>query len=95
MLTFLLVFGKDFFNLPYEVDTPFYYQDDSKELSIATNKTIIYTMVFQSFVFMCVFNEINSRKLGTWEFNVFAGIFGNYVFLFIIILTLVVQDILC
>jgi len=52
-------------------------------------------MVFQSFVFMCIFNEINSRKLGASEFNVFAGICGNYVFVFITLLTLVVQCVLC
>lgn len=58
MMSWLLVFGKEFFNLPFEVDTPFYYQDASSgfALGAASNKTIIYTMVFQSFVFMCMFN---------------------------------------
>jgi hypothetical protein len=58
MMCWLLVFGKNFFNLPFDLDTPFYYHDVSSgfELGAASNKTIIYTMVFQSFVFMCMFN---------------------------------------
>jgi len=50
-----------------------------------------YTIVFNSFVFMQVFNEINSRKLGEREFNVFANFFNNYLFIFIGILTIGVQ----
>lgn len=48
-------------------------------------------MLFQTFVFMQVFNEINSRKLGEREFNVFAGFFNNWLFLFITVVTVVVQ----
>lgn len=51
MLIWLLVFAKDFFNLPFDADTPFYYHGGA-----ASNKTTVYTMVFQSFVFMCMFN---------------------------------------
>ena len=56
-----------------------------------TNKCRHYTMIFHSFVFMQVFNEINSRKLGEKEFNVFAGFFNNWLFLLIIVLTIGVQ----
>lgn len=56
-----------------------------------TCKTLQYTMLFQTFVFMQVFNEINSRKLGEKEFNVFAGFFNNWLFLVITIVTVVVQ----
>ena len=48
-------------------------------------------MIFHTFVFMQVFNEINSRKLGAYEFNVFQGFFNNWLFISIIILTIVVQ----
>ena len=40
---------------------------------------------------MQVFNEINARKLGEKEYNVFAGFFNNVLFLFIIIGTIFVQ----
>ena len=41
--------------------------------------------------FSLVFNEINARKLERDEINVFAGIFNNCLFWFIIIVTIVVQ----
>jgi Ca2+ transporting ATPase len=40
---------------------------------------------------MQVFNEINARKLGLKEYNVFAGFFNNFLFLGIIIGTIIVQ----
>lgn len=40
---------------------------------------------------MQVFNEINSRKLGAYEFNVFEGFFNNALFLFIEVFTIVIQ----
>jgi magnesium-transporting ATPase (P-type) len=57
-------------------------------------KTVQYTMLFNTFVFMQVFNEINSRKLGEREFNVFAGFFNNWLFTAIIIFTAGVQVLL-
>jgi magnesium-transporting ATPase (P-type) len=59
-----------------------------------TCKALHYTMVFHTFVFMQVFNEINSRKLGEREFNVFEGFFNNWLFQFIILLTIIVQILL-
>lgn len=48
-------------------------------------------MVFQTFVFMQLFNQINARKLGATEYNVFSGFFNNWLFLFIVVLTFVIQ----
>ena len=55
-----------------------------------TPKCYHYTMIFNTFVFMQVFNEINSRKLGQFEFNVFKGFFNNFIFISIIIVTIAV-----
>lgn len=52
------------------------------------------TMIFNTFIFMQVFNEINCRKIGEHDFNVFADFFNNSLFLFIITLTVVVQVLL-
>ncbi len=68
----------DFYEYPDGVKTP-------------TCKTYQYTFVFNAFVFMQVFNEINARKLGDREFNVFAGFFNNWIFLFIILITIATQ----
>lgn len=59
-----------------------------------THKLTLYTMVFQTFVFMQVFNQVNARKLGEREFNVFKGFFNNCYFLFIMLVTIVVQMLL-
>jgi hypothetical protein len=40
---------------------------------------------------MQLFNQINARKLGEREFNVFSNFFNNFMFIFIIVLTFSVQ----
>ena len=40
---------------------------------------------------MQIFNEINARKLGDNEYNVFAGFFNNFLFLGIVLATMAVQ----
>lgn len=49
------------------------------------------TLFFNTFVFMQVFNEINCRKLKSEELNVFKGFFNNWMFLFIIVGTMIAQ----
>lgn len=44
---------------------------------------------------MQIFNQINARLLEQGEFNVFAGIFKNCLFCFIIVLTVVIQLAMC
>lgn len=48
------------------------------------------TYVFQIFVFMQVFNQFNARVL-TADFNIFQGIFRNWLFLAVCITTVVIQ----
>lgn len=55
---------------------------------------VLSTILFHVFVFMQVFNEINCRKLKEDEFNVFKDFFNNGLFLFVIILTIIVQIVL-
>ena len=40
---------------------------------------------------MQLFNQINARKLGANEYNIFSGFFSNKLFLFITGLTFTVQ----
>ena len=40
---------------------------------------------------MQVFNEINARKLKSDEVNVFKNFFNNPLFLFILVLTIIIQ----
>jgi len=48
------------------------------------------TIIFNTFVFAQLFNEINSRTLGD-ELNVFSNFFSNYIFVGVMILTVIVQ----
>ncbi|KAF3814584.1 hypothetical protein GH733_017742 [Mirounga leonina] len=52
-----------------------------------------YTIVFNTFVLMQLFNEINARKIHG-ERNVFEGIFNNAIFCTIVLGTFVVQIII-
>lgn len=50
-----------------------------------------YTIFFNIFVFLQVFNEINARKLKREEVNVFKGFFNNFLFVSVLIITIFVQ----
>jgi Ca2+ transporting ATPase len=52
---------------------------------------IHYTLFFEIFVFLQLFNEVNCRKLKKEEFNVFAGFWKNPLFLIIFFGTIFVQ----
>lgn len=49
-----------------------------------------YTIIFTTFVFCQVFNEFNARSIGH-EYNVFAGLHKNMIFVFIEIFTVFTQ----
>ena len=51
------------------------------------------TVVFNVFVWMQIFNEVNARKVNN-ERNVFQGIFKNWIFWMIIIISVIAQGIL-
>ena len=44
-----------------------------------------YTRMFHTFIFMHLFNEFNCRKIEPKEFNMFASLFSNFYFIFIIL----------
>ena len=49
-----------------------------------------FTVVFNTFVLFQLFNEVNARKIHG-EGNVFKGIFNNWIFWAVIIISLVLQ----
>ena len=55
---------------------------------LPTNKLTVYTMAFNTFIFMHIFNEINCRKVGPAQFNVFQSIFKNWIFIGIVVGTI-------
>jgi len=51
----------------------------------------IKTYVYHSFVFMNIFNEINCRKIGKKDFNVFENLFHNWYFIIVVVGTFATQ----
>jgi magnesium-transporting ATPase (P-type) len=49
------------------------------------NKTLHYTMLFNTLIFMNLFNQVSSRKLGWNEVNIFDNFFNNKWFFIILI----------
>lgn len=70
-------------DLDYRVYTP-------QKATGGTQKLLHMTFVFQAFVFMQVFNQINARIL-SGSFNVFSGICRNWMFLAVTFFTFVIQ----
>merc|ERR1712100_937841 len=73
--------------------------DTDKETGDTTDKAMAKrkhnTYLFNTFVFLQVFNEINCRKVGAQDYNVFEKWYHNYYFLFVVIGTCVAQYIFC
>jgi len=99
VLLVLMYKVRDYFGLEYDDEDPFYPNEDDMadnpkpewKLFEATQKVEGYTVVFQTFVFMQLFNQINARKLGEKEYNVFAEFFNNCMFILILIGTFAIQ----
>lgn len=67
VLLTLLFAGQSIFNLEYDENVSGFYNTVNGEQNLddpLVNKITLYTIIFHSFVFMQIFNEINSRKLG-------------------------------
>ena len=56
-----------------------------------TQKIIHFTFVFQIFVFLQLFNQINARKIEEKELNVFSNFFSNAAFIIVWIIEWVTQ----
>jgi Ca2+ transporting ATPase len=67
------------------------YRLPGLDKDMPSEKMLHYTFIFQIFVFIQVFNLINSRKIAEDEINVFAGFFDNFLFVFVIFATIGVQ----
>ena len=74
-LTVIIFYGDYLFNVPSD------RQLDHFEWNNVNGYH--FTIFFNIFVFMQVFNSINARKLQKDEYNVFTGIFGNWLYLLI------------
>ncbi|KAF1744427.1 hypothetical protein MXB_1062, partial [Myxobolus squamalis] len=74
----------------FSLDNEFYLNHYLETIGTATINTSHTTFIFNIFVIMQIFNEINARKVHG-ERNVFSNIFVNKIFIGIIVLTIFVQ----
>lgn len=78
----LLFCGEKIFNI-----------DNGRNAPLKAPPSEHYTIIFNTFVMMTLFNEINARKIHG-ERNVFEGIFNNIIFCSIVLGTVVIQIII-
>ncbi|XP_040019995.2 plasma membrane calcium-transporting ATPase 1 isoform X2 [Gasterosteus aculeatus] len=77
------------FTLLFEGETLFDI-DSGRNAPLHAPPSDHYTIVFNTFVLMQIFNEINARKIHG-ERNVFEGIFNNLIFCSILLGTFIIQ----
>ncbi|KAM7054952.1 plasma membrane calcium-transporting ATPase 4 isoform 1-T4 [Molossus nigricans] len=82
VIFFLVFAGEKFFDI-----------DSGRNAPLHSPPSQHYTIVFNTFVLMQLFNEINSRKIHG-ERNVFAGIFRNLIFCSVVLGTFIGQIII-
>ena len=58
------------------------------------NKLKHYTILFNTFFFMQVFNTLNCRKMGSQELNIFTNFFNNPMYFLVIVGECIMQVIL-
>eukprot|EP00596_Hydrurales_sp_CCMP1899_P000185 CAMPEP_0119037592 /NCGR_PEP_ID=MMETSP1177-20130426/6038_1 /TAXON_ID=2985 /ORGANISM="Ochromonas sp, Strain CCMP1899" /LENGTH=1002 /DNA_ID=CAMNT_0006999077 /DNA_START=43 /DNA_END=3048 /DNA_ORIENTATION=- len=64
--------------------------EGASAFGVTPNGAQHFTIVFNTFVFCQIFNEINARNIGN-EMNVFRGLVSNPIFMAIIIFTVIAQ----
>jgi magnesium-transporting ATPase (P-type) len=87
VMTLLLFTSEFMWDLPYSKTDPML----NKETNQPTNKMINYTILFNTYIFMQIFNEFCCRAISPKKFNVFANLFSNWYFLAVIGGTIALQ----
>ena len=95
----LLFYGGALFGIEYDSEAPFYpnatwlsdHPNSDYVEGAPTPKVQMYTIIYNVFITMTLFNIINARKLGERQFNVFEGFFNNWLFIAIFVAMWVVQ----
>jgi magnesium-transporting ATPase (P-type) len=93
VMIFLYFFLDNMWGLTYKVtdidriDAQYRYTSKGAE----TTALEVYTLMFNVFIWMHIFNEINCRKVGATEYNVFHNLLANYFFMGVMVFIMVVQ----
>ena len=76
VMAIMFFFIDNMWDLPYSYNDSFLDSDDNP-----TNKNIVFTLLFNTFIYLHMFNQINCRKIQNDQFNVFSHILNNCYFL--------------
>lgn len=82
VMVLVMYFGRSMFSLPYQ---------SSDQVADTPNKQQHFTIIFNTFVFLQFFNQINCRVVGPADFNVFASFFSNWIFILVLAVIYFVQ----
>lgn len=82
--------GPTLSHAPWLVGELFFDIDSGRNAPLHSPPSEHYTIIFNTFVMMQLFNEVNARKVHG-ERNVFHGIFGNPIFCTIVLGTFAIQ----
>eukprot|EP00350_Pseudokeronopsis_sp_OXSARD2_P002536 CAMPEP_0170568180 /NCGR_PEP_ID=MMETSP0211-20121228/80996_1 /TAXON_ID=311385 /ORGANISM="Pseudokeronopsis sp., Strain OXSARD2" /LENGTH=124 /DNA_ID=CAMNT_0010889925 /DNA_START=929 /DNA_END=1303 /DNA_ORIENTATION=- len=78
----LLSFGRFMYDLEFgRIDLFYIIEEDGK--AVPTDKCTLYTIIFETFVFLQIFNQLNCRCINPNQYNMFANFLGNPIFLII------------
>lgn len=85
-MSLVIVLGPVFSDLDYKfTDNP------GKNTDGGIAKAKHMTLIFNTFVFLQIFNQYNCRKNRLNEFNIFEGIFSNMAFVIVSVFTFLTQ----
>jgi Ca2+ transporting ATPase len=83
LLTIIIFYGDYIFGVPSDRELSHFMWNDVNGYH--------FTIFFNIFVFLQVFNSINARKLSVREVNVFQNLFNNYLYILIQVITILGQ----
>jgi len=84
--------GKSIFDLVYFSATQTIDKDD---FGLGKNKMIHFTLIWNTFIFMQIFNLINCRDVSSSGKNGFSGLHRNFLTIMIILMIIAIQFLSC
>lgn len=90
-VTIVMIFLFFFLDNMWDLGDFSFEQEWFSSEGVASAKCVYFTMLFNTFIYLHLFNEINSRKIRADQFNVFEHILDNFYFLAVFAVTVAVQ----
>jgi hypothetical protein len=88
MIALMYFGGLIFFEKPFHlIYTPIRDEEGNQ-----TDRLVLNTIMFHSFVLMNLINQINCRVIAQNEINIFKTLFNNYIFFIVFFLEMALQN---